>query len=115
MPIDAFEKLKIESEYVKYNNGANINYSEIGMVKNNPNTIIELIKYGNELGIEYQGFNVRNDKCLKCDVFNLCKGGCPYTNKFNKYCEFQYIVCKHIMDMDFRNIQLCWDKNRTFK
>ena len=58
---------------------------------------------------------VYNDKCLKCDVFNLCKGGCSYTNKYNKYCEFQYIVCKHIMDMDFRNIQLCWDKNRNFK
>ena len=66
LPIDAFEKLLIESEYVKYNNGANINYSEIGMVKNNPQTIIELIQYGHELGIEYQGFNVRNDKCFEC-------------------------------------------------
>ena len=67
LPIDAFEKLKIESEYVKFNNGANINYSEIGLVKNNPDTIIELIQYGHELGIEYQGFNVRNDKCFECD------------------------------------------------
>ena len=67
IPIDAFDKLKIESEYVKYNNGANINYSEIGLVKNNPNTIIELIQYGHDLGIEYQGFNVRNDKCFKCE------------------------------------------------
>ena len=81
LPIDAFDKLKIESEYVKYNNGANINYSEIGLVKNNPNTIIELIQYGHELGIEYQGFNVRNDKCFKCEH----EGEMIYDDKNNTY------------------------------
>ena len=81
LPIDAFDKLKIESEYVKYNNGANINYSEIGLVKNNPKTIIELVQYAHELGIEYQGFNVRNDKCFKCEH----EGEMIYDDKNNTY------------------------------
>lgn len=81
LPIDAFEKLLIESEYVKYNNGANINYSEIGLVKNNPSTIVELIQYAHELGIEYQGFNIRNDKCFECNH----EGEMNYDLDTNKY------------------------------
>ena len=81
LPISAFEKLAIESEYVKFNNGANINYSEMGLVKNNPKTIIELIQYANELGIEYQGFNVRNDKCFECGH----EGEMTYSLENNNY------------------------------
>ncbi|MGL4687948.1 MAG: anaerobic ribonucleoside-triphosphate reductase [Fusobacteriaceae bacterium] len=66
LEIDAFEKLKIEAPFIPYSSGGNIDYSEIGFVKNNTQAILELIEYGHEVGIEYQGFNVRNDKCYAC-------------------------------------------------
>lgn len=78
---DAFSKLEAESKFVKYSNGGNINYSEIGMVRNNPEAILDLIEFGNDIGIEYQAFNVRTDNCYECGY----EGEMTYSLEHNTY------------------------------
>lgn len=42
------------------------------------------------------------DKCYSCKHYDLCKGGCPYANSKNKYCELQYLVAEHMKKMEYR-------------
>ncbi len=55
-----------------------------------------------------------HDDCKKCDVHFLCKGGCPYTNKFHKYCKIHYAACKHILKMNTRIVNPCLDKGGIY-
>lgn len=64
-PIDAFTKLKVESEFQKLSPGGAISYVEVPNMANNIPAVIELIKfiYNN---IMYAEINSKFDYCQKC-------------------------------------------------
>lgn len=85
LPIDAFDKIDTEAQFIKYCNGGNIMYVEnSGKIINNQ-AIIELIKYAHDKGIEYFAVNTVSDVCFECgytgeisyDV-NTAKYKCPH-------------------------------------
>lgn len=81
LPTDAFTKISAEVELMKYANGGNIIYSEIGNVVNNEKAILELIEFGNEKNVQYQAFNVRSSTCYECGYV----GEISYNEKQDKY------------------------------
>lgn len=110
LPTDAFSKVGAEAEFVKFANGGNIVYSEIGAVRNNTDAIIELIQYGNEIGVQYQAFNVRASKCYCCGYEGdikydetLSKYKCPNCNNTdNKTMSIIMRCCGYLSDYDER-------------
>jgi ribonucleoside-triphosphate reductase len=64
-PIDAFSKLKFESQFQKYSNGGCISYVEIPNMQNNIPAVIQLIQYIYE-NIQYAELNCKSDKCENC-------------------------------------------------
>lgn len=63
--INPFDKLKIESEFQKLSTGGAVSYSECCDLTNNPEVILEGIKfiYNNIL---YAEFNTKSDYCMAC-------------------------------------------------
>ena len=63
--IDAFSKLKLESEFQKLSPGGAISYVETPNLQNNIDAVIEIIKfiYNN---IMYAELNTKSDYCQKC-------------------------------------------------
>ena len=61
--IDAFNKLKFESEFVKYSVGGNISYVELPNMDNNLDALMEVIHYMYE-NTFYAEFNLRIDSCV---------------------------------------------------
>lgn len=63
--IDAFTKLKLESEFQKLSPGGAISYIETPNLQNNLDTVMEVIKfiYNN---IMYAELNTKSDYCQKC-------------------------------------------------
>ena len=64
-PIDAFTKLKLESEFQKISSGGCISYVEIPNLQNNVPAIEELIKFIYE-EVQYGEFNTKLDFCMEC-------------------------------------------------
>ena len=64
-PIDAFSKLKFESEFQKLSPGGCISYVEVPNMQNNIPAVLELIKfiYNN---IMYAELNTKSDYCMNC-------------------------------------------------
>jgi len=64
-PIDAFEKLKFESEFQKLSSGGAISYIELPNMNNNPEALETVVKfiYNN---IQYAEFNTKSDYCHEC-------------------------------------------------
>lgn len=96
LPIDAFDKIKIESEFVKFANGGNISYVEnSGKVQNNM-AIIELIQYANDIGTQYFAINTVSDVCYKCGF----TGEIEYSEESRTY------KCPHCGNTDGRDMKV---------
>ena len=63
--IDAFEKLKIESEFQRLSPGGAISYVETPNLQNNLEVVIQLIKFIYD-NIMYAEMNTKSDYCQKC-------------------------------------------------
>ena len=63
--IDAFTKLKIESEFQKLSPGGAISYVETPNLQNNIEVVIQLIKFIYD-NIMYAEMNTKSDYCQKC-------------------------------------------------
>ena len=63
--IDAFEKLKFESEFQKISSGGAISYVEIPNMQNNILALEEAVKFIYE-NIQYAEFNTKSDYCYVC-------------------------------------------------
>ena len=63
--IDAFSKLKLESEFQKLSPGGAISYVETPNLQNNLDSVIEVIKFIYD-NIMYAEMNTKSDYCQKC-------------------------------------------------
>ncbi len=63
--IDAFSKLKLESEFQKLSPGGAISYVETPNLQNNLDAVIEVIKFIYD-NIMYAELNTKSDYCQKC-------------------------------------------------
>ena len=63
--IDAFEKLKIESEFQNYTLGGAISYVEVPNMTNNIDALEALVKFIYD-NIQYAEFNTKSDYCHVC-------------------------------------------------
>ena len=110
--IDAFTKLKLESEYQALSPGGCISYVEIPNMQNNIKAVFDIIKYIYDT-IMYDELNNKSDYCKECgfsgeiqikgdtghlywecpncgntnqDTMNVCRRTCGYlgTNFFNQ-------------------------------
>ena len=63
--IDAFEKLKLESEFQKLSPGGAISYVETPNLQNNIDAVLEIIKYIYD-NIMYAELNTKSDYCQEC-------------------------------------------------
>lgn len=66
LPIDPFDKIRVESKFTQLANGGNISYVENGGKIHNYKAIIELIQYAYECGTQYFAINTISDICYKC-------------------------------------------------
>ena len=64
-PINAFDKLKFESQFHSISSGGAISYIEMANMKNNIPVIIELMQYMYD-NIQYAEFNTKLDYCMEC-------------------------------------------------
>ena len=72
-----FEKIDIEAELTGYSNAGCITYVELeGGVKNNLESLEQIVNYAMDKDIPYFAINVPNDTCLDCG----------YTDEFNDKC-----------------------------
>lgn len=81
LPIDPFEKIKVESQFTKLSNGGNISYVENGGKIYNWKAIIELIQYSYECGTQYFAVNTISDVCYDCGYIGEMK----YNPDIHKY------------------------------
>ena len=63
--IDAFSKLKFESEFQKLSKGGAISYVEVPNMKNNLEALEEVVKFIYD-NIQYAEFNTKSDYCQVC-------------------------------------------------
>lgn len=63
--IDAFEKLKFESQFHPISSGGAISYVELPNLANNPDVILTLIKFMYE-NVQYAEMNTKLDYCMEC-------------------------------------------------
>ena len=66
LPIDPFEKIKVESDFTKLSSGGNISYVENGGKIYNTKAIVELIQHAYECGTQYFAVNTVSDVCYEC-------------------------------------------------
>ena len=72
-----FEKIDVEAELTGYSNAGCITYVELeGGVKNNLESLEQIVNYAMDKDIPYFAINVPNDTCLECG----------YTDEFNDKC-----------------------------
>ena len=65
-PIDAFTKLKFESEFQELSPGGAISYVEVPNLQNNIEAVLEVMKYIYD-NIMYAELNTKSDYCQICD------------------------------------------------
>ena len=63
--VDAFTKLKFESEFQNLSSGGSISYVEIPNVENNLEVLRSLVKFIYD-NIQYAEFNTKSDYCHEC-------------------------------------------------
>lgn len=63
--IDAFAKLKFESQFQKISSGGAISYIEIPNMRNNLKALEEIVKFIYD-NIQYAEFNTKSDYCHVC-------------------------------------------------
>lgn len=65
-PINAFDKLRIESKFQGLSTGGAISYVEVSNLQNNIPAVLEIIKFIYD-NIMYAEINTKSDYCQKCD------------------------------------------------
>lgn len=80
-PINAFDKLKFESQFHAISSGGAISYIEMPNMKNNPEVVLEVIKFMYD-NIQYAEFNTKLDYCMKCGY----NGEMLCDDELNWYC-----------------------------
>lgn len=76
--IDAFKKIRVESELTGYSSAGCITYVELdSSVKNNPVAIEVLVNYAMDHDIPYFAINVPVDACNDCGYQGEIAGVCP--------------------------------------
>ncbi len=68
------------------------------------NNLEDLIKYTKPIYDE--------KKCNSCIMYSFCKGGCPYTNMLGIYCDLQFKICEHLIDMVPKVVSSCMKKDK---
>ena len=63
--IDAFEKLRFESQFQKISSGGAISYVEVPNMQQNPQALESLIQFIYD-NIQYAEFNTKSDYCMEC-------------------------------------------------
>ena len=96
LPIESFEKIRIESDFTKISNGGHISYVENSGKAINNEAIIELIQYAYECGTEYFAVNTITDVCYKCGF----TGEINYDDENAKY------ICPHCGNTDGREMKV---------
>ena len=104
-PIDAFEKLRIESKFQKLSPGGAISYIETPSMISNVSALLEVIKYMYD-NIMYAEINTKSCYCEKCgydgdiplvDDNNTLKWKCPNCgNDDNTTMDIAFRVCGYI-------------------
>lgn len=104
-PIDAFEKLRIESKFQKLSPGGAISYIETPSMISNVPALLEVIKYMYD-NIMYAEINTKSCYCEKCgydgdiplvDDNNTLKWKCPNCgNDDNTTMDIAFRVCGYI-------------------
>ena len=104
-PIDAFEKLRIESKFQKLSPGGAISYVESPSMVHNSSALLEVIKYMYE-HIMYAEINTKSCYCEKCgfdgeipliDENGTLKWKCPKCgNDDNTTMDIAFRVCGYI-------------------
>ena len=64
--IDAFHKLKFESEFQKLSPGGAISYVEVPNLQNNTDAVLAVMRFIYD-NIMYAELNTKSDYCMKCD------------------------------------------------
>ena len=64
-PINAFEKLKLESEFQALSPGGAISYVEVPNMQNNIPAVLEVMKFIYD-NIMYAELNTKSDYCMNC-------------------------------------------------
>ena len=104
LPIDSFDKIDTESDFIQYCNGGNIMYVENSGRAINNMAIIELIQHAYKKGIEYFAINTISDVCYKCGYTGeisydekTLTYSCPHCgNKDGRYMKVQRRSCGYI-------------------
>ena len=96
LPIDAFDKISIESEFIPYTNGGNISYVENSGKIHNSQAIVELIQFANDCGTQYFAVNTVSDVCYKCGF----TGEVSYVEDSKNY------ECPHCGNKDGRDMKV---------
>ena len=65
-PVNAFDKLKFESEFQKLSPGGAISYIEMPNMQDNIPAVLDIIKFIYD-NIMYAELNTKSDYCMKCD------------------------------------------------
>jgi ribonucleoside-triphosphate reductase len=83
--IDAFEKIRLESELTSFSSAGCITYVELdASVKNNVDAIESLVNYAMNHNIPYFAINVPNDMCMDCGYqAEICEDECPICKSTN--------------------------------
>lgn len=82
--INAFDKIKIESQLTGYSNAGCITYVELdSTVKNNIPALETLVNYAMDKDIPYFAINVPNDTCLECGYCDEFNDECPQCHSKN--------------------------------
>jgi ribonucleoside-triphosphate reductase len=79
--IDAFEKLELESKFQSLSPGGAISYVETSNLNNNPEAVLEVIKFIYE-NIMYAELNTKSDYCMACG----CDGEILIDENMEWYC-----------------------------
>lgn len=110
--INAFDKLKYESEFQELSLGGAISYVEAGDLTQNIEAILEVIKYIYETCI-YAEINIKSDYCMKCGF----DGEMKLDKDLNWYCPNCGNSDKNELYVTRRTCGYCgtnfWNKGRT--
>ena len=83
--VDAFEKIRLESELTGYSSAGCITYTELdASVKNNIDALEELVNYAMDHDIPYYAINVPIDQCMDCGYqAEINSDICPKCGSYN--------------------------------
>lgn len=64
--MNPFKKLELEAPFHKIATGGHISYIESDSLRNNIGAVIDILRYGQSVGVHYMGINQPVDNCHEC-------------------------------------------------